>query len=444
MAGRSVKALDIGIEWLDPGEMRGDELRATWGRLEIRVEGEPVTRVYDAASRSVREGIHVSLYPLAEWLATHLWPLLNEPFSRARPQAKSYGKRHSLRHAGDGYLYPDLMLIPLGEQVLLSWQGYTPQTGGIEYLGKGEYLTAKKSLENDIAKLLRDVCDRLVSVGIEGTLLQEEWDEIQHVMNSSDENSYCTALGVLGLDPFDVDKKIGDAVIQLNKSLPSEVFRVAMESLGPENALNAVETLEGLVDQARKTAVLLDWLPDTDSLGRLKMHRGEPPWWRGYELAHRVRDFIGNPDDPIQDEQLPRLPSSIDMRSLESMEGIAAAGDKKHVGFVLKEGRPESQRFRLCRLIYHYMTSGSANAWAISNAATQQQRSGRAFAAEFLAPHEVLAAHVADKTPDNDLIDGLAARFRVSPMVIHHQLENHGIISSPHRSSMLPSMIAAR
>lgn len=440
-----MKSLDIGIEWLDPGEMRGSELRATWGRLEIRVGNEPVTRVYDAASRSVREGIHVSLYPLAEWLATHLWPLLNEPFSRARPQAESYSQRHSLRHAGDGYLYPDLMIIPLGDKVLLSWQGYKAATADIEYLGEGECLVERASLKRDIEKFLFDVCGRLTSLGIEETLLQEEWAEIQRIANSSEEDAYCTALGTLGLDPFDVDEKVGDAVIQLNKNLPSEVFRVAMESLGPESTLDAVHTLEGLVDSARKATISLDWLPSSSELGRLKKHRGEPPWWRGYELAHRVRDFIGNPDEPIQDEWLSYPPASTALPSLESLEGIAAAGGKrKHVGFVLKEGRPESQRFRLCRLIYHYMTTGSANAWAISNAATQQQRSGRAFAAEFLAPHEVLAAHAADKTPDDDLIDSLAARFRVSPMVIHHQLENHGIIPGSHRSSMLSSMIAVR
>jgi len=49
----------------------------------------------------------------------------------------------------------------------------------------------------------------------------------------------------------------------------------------------------------------------------------------------------------------------------------------------------------------------------------------RAFAAEFLAPHEMLRSELSGAMIDEDEIDDLAVEYGVSAFVVRHQIENH-------------------
>ena len=71
-------SLQIEFDWEDPQAAKGPELRATWARLRILINNVPVTQVLDSSARSVRDGIYIPLYPLAEWLAMHWWSLFHE------------------------------------------------------------------------------------------------------------------------------------------------------------------------------------------------------------------------------------------------------------------------------------------------------------------------------------------------------------------------------
>jgi Zn-dependent peptidase ImmA (M78 family) len=49
----------------------------------------------------------------------------------------------------------------------------------------------------------------------------------------------------------------------------------------------------------------------------------------------------------------------------------------------------------------------------------------RAFAAEFLVPHEMLKRELSGAMIGEDEIDDLAVEYGVSTFVIRHQIENH-------------------
>ena len=51
----------------------------------------------------------------------------------------------------------------------------------------------------------------------------------------------------------------------------------------------------------------------------------------------------------------------------------------------------------------------------------------RAFAAEFLAPHEMLKSDLSGATIGEDEVDDLADEYGVSAFVVRHQIENHGL-----------------
>ena len=60
----------------------------------------------------------------------------------------------------------------------------------------------------------------------------------------------------------------------------------------------------------------------------------------------------------------------------------------------------------------------------VTPANTWDQQASRAFAAEFLAPASALAKHVAGPVSFSD-VDELGDEYRVSSLVIEHQIDNH-------------------
>jgi len=78
------------FEWEDPLGARGPELRATWARLEIRVDDIPVSRLIDEKNRSIRDAVYGPLYPVAEWIAMNWWSLLHEVEVPGTPRWETY------------------------------------------------------------------------------------------------------------------------------------------------------------------------------------------------------------------------------------------------------------------------------------------------------------------------------------------------------------------
>jgi hypothetical protein len=133
MAGGAMSALTPSVrfeyEWEPAVDVRSAELASTWARFEMWVGDRCVTQVEDAASGSGRRSIYCSLYPLAEWIAFNWWAL--EAYVRPsalEPEAWSYRRlvgrhsndsrwlrQHNIRAAGDGFLWPNLSIIPEGE-----------------------------------------------------------------------------------------------------------------------------------------------------------------------------------------------------------------------------------------------------------------------------------------------------------------------------------------
>src|SRR3954454_10671405 len=109
-------------EWIDPAGAKGAELRATWARLEIDIDGHIVTRAIDGVSRGVRDSLYLPLYPLAEWLVTNWWFLLYEVEPRRLGTGNGYYGRHSLRSAGEGFALPSILFSATGATVQAHWR----------------------------------------------------------------------------------------------------------------------------------------------------------------------------------------------------------------------------------------------------------------------------------------------------------------------------------
>src|SRR5947207_420221 len=125
------------FEWADPLGARGLELRATWARLAIRVDGRYPSRVLDQEVKTVRDSVYLPLYPLAEWIVSNWWRLLFEIESSERAKDPLYGRRHNLRWAREGYSAPPLSFNAVGELLQLRWEPEVLSHHRVEFLESG-------------------------------------------------------------------------------------------------------------------------------------------------------------------------------------------------------------------------------------------------------------------------------------------------------------------
>lgn len=185
----SMSDLRFDFDWDDPLGARGDELRATWARLRMSVNGEPVTRVLTEGAKTVREHVSVPLYPLAEWLATHWWVLCHEWGTPERVHQPEFRSRHSLVAAREGYSLPPLSFQSQGEVVRLEWEAERLPHHHVEFLSRGHAYLPLTAFQQTVSDFLEAVVARLEELGVGSTLLAEEWAAIVNM--DAEEREFC-------------------------------------------------------------------------------------------------------------------------------------------------------------------------------------------------------------------------------------------------------------
>ena len=185
----------IETEWVDAEAISGPELSATWASLRMRVNDEVITRIVDRTD-TVRSRVYVPLYPLAESLVTNWWFLLHEVENPAKTTDVAFARRHAFVSAPEGYAFPNLQLTPSGERVRLVWKGERRHWSRIEFLNEGEAWIDLEEFRECCCELVDRVVRRLLALGIEGTLLQEEWTSVQAA--DHDETMFCKTAAGLG------------------------------------------------------------------------------------------------------------------------------------------------------------------------------------------------------------------------------------------------------
>ncbi|GAA4207394.1 hypothetical protein [Microbispora amethystogenes] len=207
--------LNVTWEWVAAPGVMAPELRETWARIQISIGDDWITLVQDHASGASRRSIYAPLYPLAEWIAYNWWflkadsrPVSYYNVSRGRgPKQhrdvlRSLYQRHGLRSSGDGFLWPDLLIIPEGRETRLIWS--RDRTSSREYptrfISQGEAQVEAASVGEKLAFVVAGVIERLEGHGVHGTPLATEWQTIQAA--DEEEIEFCLAAARLGLDPY--------------------------------------------------------------------------------------------------------------------------------------------------------------------------------------------------------------------------------------------------
>lgn len=334
---------------------------------------------------------------------------------------------------------PPLTFQSLGDAVRLSWDFERLDHHRLEFISRGQADIELAAFQRAVVSFVEATLARLQASEIGATLLSEEWSAITEA--DEDEKEYCRAAAALGRDPYDLADEDRDQIVKLGERVPSAIRH---------EFFAAADLAELESDAAQLNHALLQVSGNATDLANVRaLHENGfrsqltgVPWDQGYAVARQLREHLG-----VGHRQLPTLEAlaealQVDAGGLERsvydassprpfFEAVVATNEVGSPGFVVGRREASSRLFHLCRGFFEFLTSTNGTPALATRTGSDRQRRNRAFAAEFLAPSAALKEMVPSSSLAMEDVDELAAHFGVSPYVVVHQLENHGIGSLP-------------
>ena len=407
----------------------------TFAALKLDLNGEVVTRLYDRIAEGERDTVNVPLYPLALAIAENWWTLLYEP--RKSDEGNSLVEiRHSLDSYMNGFVFPALTLWSGGDDAItVEHPPIRPQHSNLEFLPATASVTnlPRDEVENNLFELVQVVTKR-VPDGPASAQLRDAWTRVLESHQNEDERQYCEAAGRLGFDPYDPDAEdISGFAAGISEHLFSDICDAATPA-----------ELQTATDWAREGTRRLENFPAIDISQFGAMPERDPRekiWVHGYEAARKVRRNL-------------HLEDSNPRRVVDSMFGAAVRAGGAAIGGVhpfaleaianrrsgaMRVAIPSTsarlRRSRLCRASYLAWKTVDGDSSAVTTATTLDQQASRAFAAELLAPAELLRGLAANEGLTPEKIESFAKQNVCPEQTILWQAHNHGI---PLRGVALP------
>lgn len=441
-----MSSLAFSCDWLSAGQDIAP-LRETAGQLTIRLGDVSLTKNEDIWSKTVRDSVLVSAYPLAMWLASSWWRLSYEPLPRhGTPPVLDWRMSHEMGAANSGFVWPYVVMASDGE-VVQTW-AIPSDASGVQSV---RYLTGLpapgavpiEEFQRSVSDFVGMVLSRLRSVGCADTDLEGLWSLVLEDNADSDSAKLRRLEAQMGFDPDECPASVMAEALALEKQLGmsalselAPVFgrRGDGAALGEISRLASVDGLEGKPDP------LLSKLADSGLAA--------PPWQRAVDAARRLRAKLGNEDVPIDDECLYGLlgltvPAVTEWTPPKRLQvGLAVPLESKGFKFLPRKRHPVAKRFEFARFLGD-CANGEPKRWlASTDLATSRQKFQRAFAAEFLCPIGSL-----DKFLGGDFsepaIEEAGAEFHVSEQTVESLLANNGYITPRFYNGGLPYRLAA-
>lgn len=402
--------------------------RETFAAVKLVLNGHAVTKLYDRLASGERDCVHVALYPLALALAENWWSVLYEP-RKSDDGGVSVEAHHALDACMNGFVFPGVSLWSAGDEALVfDISDIQPEFSGVDFLPPQSRIfhEAREAVEQNLFDLVESVAARVSRKG-EGARLHEAWERVRTSLGDREEHTYCLAAGRLGMDPYDPDSI---DLTELASGLSDHLFSDICEAA----------TLEELPDAAGWTREGMDALDDAPEIS-LEGFPALPPlnprrkvWEQGYEAARRLRGNLGM-DSMTPRKTLDRIfgdavssdaSARIGTAPTAAIEGLA--GRRGSAARVAMAGTSARQRrSRLCRASYLACATPDGDASAVTTATTVHQQASRAFAAEMLAPADVLRDLAGKEGLTPDKVEAYAYDAVCPERTVFWQAHNHGI-----------------
>lgn len=414
-----MSALEIHCSWEPAERITAPELAATFCRLRISVDGVPVTACMRTGS-GLADAVCVSAYPLAEWLALHWHGVLHAP---ARD-----GVGMRLSEAAEGWALPDLAFRATGADVELLWRASAVPASGVRFLSGGGARVPTGQLATALGRFVETVVGRLAETGISDSALQREWAALKAL--SPAEAAFARACGRLGVDPFAEDPRL-ELLPSLVEALPeSEADEVL--SAADISELGALRKRVHAWNERLQGGAVVG--VDIRALRREAVAAEESestPWKRGYALAREVRHRLRLGGGGVPSARASAWVNAgvwSRVGRAHALEALVDLNRPETLRFVAAGRSPQARAFLACRALHAALVAPRGARAVVTSSCLPRQQAGRAFAAELLAPAEVVRREVdaARGAGVEDIPAVVARRLGVAVPVVLHQAENHG------------------
>jgi hypothetical protein len=347
-------------------------------------------------------------------------------------------QRHNLLAGRSGFALPDLTIYYDGGLVTVRSVPdpfFSDSAYPVRFVGDVEVRLHPDDFDTGLRNLVEAVVERvreLAGENLEAREFLDNWEAVKESVRS--EPVICSTAAAMGLDPYD-PAEMTDEVIGLLEGLLASLsssFRQDLAEATTKDSLYA--DLLWTQKAAKLAAVDLKRQIGSDEDASLATL---PAYEAGYERAREFRKAFGPPQendlegylrDHVGWGVIADAPPPVDSvaKRINALIGVGDGGKRQLVP-AAGDHAEENLRFLAGRALFFSSPINESQAPRLLTRATSwPQRASRAFAAELLAPASELSRLV-DRDVTYRQVDDLAHRFGVSPMVIHHQLENHEI-----------------
>ena len=407
----------------------------SFAALKIDLDGEVITRLYDRIAEGERDTVNVVLYPLALALAENWWTLLYEP--RKSDESRSLAEvHHSLDSYMNGFVFPALTLWSgADDTITFEHPNLRPQHSNLEFLPAQSSATnlRRDDIEENLFELVRVVIERMPDSAA-NVHLRDAWGRVLDSLRNEEEREYCKAAGRLGVDPYDPD---APDISVFSEGLSEHLFSNICE------AATSAE-LQAATDWARESTRHIDNLPDVEIVHFGAMPERDPRekiWIHGYDAARLVRQNLRleglNPRRVI--DRIFGAAVRADGPAIQGAYPFALEAIVNRNNGSMRVAIPTTsarlRRSRLCRASYLAWKGTEGDSSAVTTATTFEQQASRAFAAELLAPAELLRELAAQDGLTPEKIENFANENVCPEPTIIWQAHNHEI---PLRGVSLP------
>ncbi len=438
--------LKLSCEWLSAGKDAAP-IRETAGHLTIRLGDVSLTKNEDIWSKTVRDSVLVSAYPLAIWLAASWWRLSYEPLpSHGVSPALDWRMSHEMGAVNSGFVWPHVVMASDGE-VVQTWALPSDESSAqsVRYLTG---LSVPRAIpladfQRSVSDFVGMVLSRLRSVGCAGTDLSGLWNLVLEDQADADCAKARRIEAQMGYDPDECPAAVMKEALLLEERLGMSALAELAPVFGRRDDGAALGEISKLANVDG-----LQGKPEASVAGLAEAARMSPPWQRAVETARHLRVRLGNEEGPLDDQSLYGL---LGLKSetvagwappTRHQVGLAVPQGNQGLKFVPRKRHPVAKRFEFARFLGDYANGESKRWLASTDLATSRQKFQRAFAAEFLCPINALARFLSGDFSE-PAIEEAAAHFHVSEKTVESLLANNGYIAPRFDDGGLPYPLAA-
>jgi hypothetical protein len=417
--------LSLQPQWLD--DSPDSEEGPTFAEVTLSIGETEIGGIYDPDSGETAGGPRLPAALLAAGLVNNWWRLLYEP-QKTQIWDVEFEYRHRLDSLTRGYVFPPVGIWSGGEAVNVDV--FRPDLRFQRQLfvlpdRKVPWSLAREDARDGLADFVKATLDRMSKTDTDASSLRDEWERIVQSTLDSEELTWCINAGRLGFDPYDPN---APDVSRMADGLSDSVFSDICEATD-------VGALRRTCDWVQRAQRRLTTAPSIQirPFGMAPRRELDHPAWRnGYGSAKLLRRRLNLTPDPVRsvDELLGASLSSVqgqlDGEPPNTVDGLSRrSGTEMRLAVSARSTR--QRRFRMCRAAYLAWRTPREGDAVVTSAFTWRQQASRAFAAELLAPAELLKERAGRSGLTPHLLDRLVNEWSCPPQAIIHQAQNHKV-----------------